>query len=148
MIKFVLFFFQFLQKTTPLILIICLTWLAVTSLILGASKRALVTFDWKQLETRCLAHFKEFFLLFWLLAVFCPLKVVIHINNYLNFCICSESDLSVRETILLRKFSSFFDSKNERDDSEDKLETRNLSDWESDWDNLDFIRQNYILLTF
>ena len=54
-------FFQFFQKTTPLILIICLTWLAVTSLILSASKRALVTFDRKQLETRYLAHFKIFF---------------------------------------------------------------------------------------
>ena len=74
-------FFEFFQKTTPLILIICMTSLAVPSLISSPSKLALVTFDLKQLETRCLAHFKDFFLLFWFSAVFDPLEVVIHINN-------------------------------------------------------------------
>ena len=74
-------FFEFFQKTTPVILIICLTSLAVPSLISSASKLALVTFEWKQLETRCLAHFKDFFLLFWFSVVFGPLDVVIHIKN-------------------------------------------------------------------
>ena len=42
----------------------------------------------------------------------------------------------------------FSDSENESDDSDDKFETQNLYDWESESDNLDFILQNYILLTF
>ena len=40
------------------------------------------------------------------------------------------------------------DSENESDDSDDIFETLNLYDWESESDNLDFICQNYILLTF
>ena len=148
MIKLLPFFFEFFQKTTPLILIICLTSLAVPSLISSASKLALVTFDWKQLETRCLAHFKDFFLLFWFSAVFGPLEVVIHINNYLNFCNCSENDFAVSETILSRKLRSFLDSENESDDSDDKFKTQNLYNLESESDNLDFICQNFHLITF
>ena len=40
------------------------------------------------------------------------------------------------------------DSKNKSDDSDDKFETQNSYDCESDSDNLDFFNRNYILLTF
>ena len=133
---------------TPLILIISLTWLAATSLILSASKPALVTFDRKQLETRFLAHSKEFFLLFWISAVSCSLAVLIHINNYSNFCNCIENEFSISEKISSRKFSSFLDPENESDDSDDKFEIQNFYDRESESDSLDFICQNYILLIF
>ena len=48
----------------------------------------------------------------------------------------------------VKKLSSFLDSENESDDSDDKFEIQDLYDRESESDSLDFIFQNYILLIF
>ena len=76
------------------------------------------------------------------------LEVFFDINNDLNLCNCSENDLSVSETILSRKFTSFLNSESESDDSDDKFETQNLYTWKFESDNLDFICRNNILLTY
>ena len=90
-------------------MITCLTWLAVTPLILSASKRALVTFDWKQLETRCLARFKDFFLLFWFSAVSCRLEVINRINNLSNFWNYIKNDFSLcQKTSGFEEFQFFY----------------------------------------
>ena len=72
----------------------------------------------------------------------------IYLNNYSNSCNCGENDFLVSETISSKKFTYFWNSENETDDSDDRFETQNLYAWECESDNLDFIFQNYILLTF
>ena len=42
----------------------------------------------------------------------------------------------------------FSNYENERDGFDDKFEAKNLYDWKSESNNLDFICQNCILLTF
>ena len=60
----------------------------------------------------------------------------------------SQENLVLFWTQKIHHFHSLSPKKNLIYNSDDKCETRNLYDCKSESDNLDFICQNYILLTF